>query len=62
MRSRSQQLQSEEVAQAERLTKSPLLQWLVSKLAPVLRQPIRQSWLKRQRKLRQGVSQIKLTV
>ncbi|MBD6618954.1 monooxygenase [Komarekiella sp. 'clone 1'] len=59
---RSQQLQSEEAAQGELLTKSAPIQWLVSKLAPLLRQPVRQSWLNRQRQLRQGVSQIKLTV
>ncbi|MBD2564330.1 MULTISPECIES: FAD-dependent monooxygenase [Nostoc] len=59
---RSQQLQSEEAAQAERLTKSPPMQWAVSKLAPLISRPVRQSWLKRQRQLRQGVSQIQLTV
>ena len=59
---RAQQLQSEEAAQAELLTKSPLMRWLASHLAPVIRKPIRQSWLKRQRDLRQGVTHVQLTV
>ena len=59
---RSQQLQSEEAAQAERLGKSALLRWGASNLAPLIRQPVRQSWLARQRKLRQGVTQVKLIV
>ena len=59
---RSQQLQSQEAAQAERLGKSALLRWGASNLAPLLRQPVRQIWLARQRELRQGVTQVKLTV
>lgn len=59
---RVQQLQSQEAAQAELLGKSALLRWGASQLAPLIRQPIRQSWLHRQRQLRQGVTPIKLTV
>ncbi|MBW4564685.1 MAG: FAD-dependent monooxygenase [Mojavia pulchra JT2-VF2] len=59
---RVQQLQSQEAAQAELLGKSALLRLVVSKLAPLLRQPLRQSWLKRQIQLRQGVKPVQLTV
>lgn len=59
---RAQQLQSEEAAQAERLGKSALMRWAASQLAPLLRKRVRQSWLDRQRELRQGVTQIQLTV
>ncbi len=59
---RAQQLQSQEAAQAELLRKSALLRWAASQLAPVLGQGVRHSWLSRQRQLRQGVTQIKLTV
>lgn len=59
---RVQQLQSQEAAKAERLGNSALLRWSVSQLAPLLRQPIQQVWLRQQRQLRQGVSQLQLTV
>ncbi len=59
---RAQRLQSEEAAQAELLMKSALIRWLASHLAPLIRKRVRQSWLKRQRELRQGVTQIQLTV
>jgi 2-polyprenyl-6-methoxyphenol hydroxylase-like FAD-dependent oxidoreductase len=59
---RVQQLQSQEAAQAELLGKNPLLVTLLSKLAFLLRKPVRQSWLNRQIQLRQGVSQVKLIV
>jgi len=59
---RVQQLQSQEIAQAELLGKSPLLRWLASNLAPLLGNTIRLSWVNRQRKLRQGVTQVQLTV
>lgn len=55
---RIQQLQQQEIAQAEKLNHSAVLRWLASRFAPLLRIPIRQSWLRRQRKLRQGVSQV----
>jgi len=59
---RAQQLQSQEAAQAELLGKSTLMRWAASRLAPLIRQPVRQSWIARQRELRQGVTQIQLTV
>ncbi len=59
---RSQQLQSQEASLAQRLGKSALLRWVASNLPNVLRQLVRQSWLARQRELRQGVTQIQLTV
>lgn len=59
---RSQQLQSQEASLAQRLNKSALLRWVASNLPKVLRQRVRQSWLARQRELRQGVTQIQLTV
>lgn len=57
---RAQQLQRQEAAQAELLGHSAMLRWGVSQFAPVLRYPIRQSWLARQRQLRQGVVPIQL--
>ncbi|MUL35061.1 FAD-dependent monooxygenase [Gloeocapsopsis dulcis] len=59
---KAQQLQSQEAAQAELLEKSALLRWGVSFLAPLIRTPVKLSWLHRQRELRQGVTPIKLTV
>jgi 2-polyprenyl-6-methoxyphenol hydroxylase-like FAD-dependent oxidoreductase len=59
---RAQQLQSQEAAQAELLGKSALLRWAASQLAPLIGKFVRQSWLARQRGLRQGVTQIQLTV
>jgi 2-polyprenyl-6-methoxyphenol hydroxylase-like FAD-dependent oxidoreductase len=59
---RAQQLQSQEAAQAELLRKSALLRWAASQLAPLLGKRVRHSWLQRQRQLRQGVTQIQLTV
>ena len=59
---RAQQLQREEAAQAELLRKSALLRWGASQLAPLLGKGVRHSWLARQRQLRQGVTQIHLTV
>ncbi len=59
---RSQQLQSQEASVAQRLGKSALLRWVASNLPKVLRQLVRQSWLARQRELRQGVTQIQLSV
>ena len=59
---RVQKLQAQEAAQAELLDKSALIRWAASQLAPVLRYPVRLSWIARQRQLRQGVTQVKLTV
>ncbi len=57
-----QKLQRAEFAQAELLRNNPLLRYGVSRLAPLLGNKIRHSWLKRQRKLRQGFSQVDLKV
>lgn len=57
---RVQQLQAEEAAQADKLGNSALLRWGVSQFAPLLRYPVRWSWLKRQRQLRQGTAPIRL--
>lgn len=59
---RVQRLQAQEAAQADLLAKSALVRWAASQLAPLLRYPIRQSWIARQRQLRQGVTQVKLNV
>lgn len=59
---RVQQLQAQEAGQAELLARHPALPWMVSQLAPVLRYPIRYSWMKRQRQLRQGMMSVQLTV
>jgi len=57
---RVQQLQAEEAAQADKLGNSALLRWGVSQFAPLLKYPVRWSWLKRQRQLRQGIAPIQL--
>ncbi|MBE9018006.1 FAD-dependent monooxygenase [Chroococcidiopsidales cyanobacterium LEGE 13417] len=59
---RVQQLQSQEAAQADLLEKSAFIRWGASSLAPLLRYPIRQSWIARQRQLRQGVTRVELIV
>jgi 2-polyprenyl-6-methoxyphenol hydroxylase-like FAD-dependent oxidoreductase len=59
---RVQQLQAQEAAQAELLDKSALIRWAASQLAPLLCYPIRQSWIARQRQLRQGVTRVELTL
>lgn len=57
-----QRLQRAEIAQAKLLRQQPLLRYGVSRLAPILGGKIRQSWLARQVKLRQGVSPVTLKV
>ncbi|MBW4624181.1 MAG: FAD-dependent oxidoreductase [Brasilonema octagenarum HA4186-MV1] len=59
---RAQQLQMQEAAQGELLRKNALIRWLLIQLAPLLRQTIRQSWLKRQYEMRQGITQVYLSV
>lgn len=59
---RMQRLQAAEAGQAELLAKSEVLPWAVSRFAPLLGFPIRQSWVRRQRQLRQGVAPLRLTV
>ena len=57
-----QQLQQAEVAQAEQLRNNALMRYGVSRLAPLIRSLIRQSWLDRQLQLRQGFTQVYLTI
>jgi len=59
---KSQHLQAEEASQAQLLRKNPMLQWAVSNFAPLIRSSVRSSWIKRQSQLRQGVTQVELTV
>lgn len=59
---KAQQLQNQEADQAKLLSKSALLRSAVSRLAPLIRNFVRLSWLNRQRELRQGVTPIQLTV
>jgi 2-polyprenyl-6-methoxyphenol hydroxylase-like FAD-dependent oxidoreductase len=57
-----QRLQAAEIAQAKMLRSSALLRFGVSRLAPMIGSKIRQSWLKRQVLLRQGVVHVELKV
>jgi 2-polyprenyl-6-methoxyphenol hydroxylase-like FAD-dependent oxidoreductase len=57
-----QKLQQAEVEQGELMRNFPLLRHTVSRLAPIIRSLIRQSWLNRQLKMRQGVTQVSLKV
>lgn len=57
-----QQLQQAEVAQAEQLRNNALMRYGVSRLAPLIRSLIRQSWLNRQLQLRQGFTQVYLKI
>lgn len=57
-----QQLQQAEVAQAEQLRNNALMRYGVSRLAPLIRSKIRQSWLNRQLQLRQGFAHVYLTI
>jgi 2-polyprenyl-6-methoxyphenol hydroxylase-like FAD-dependent oxidoreductase len=59
---RIQQLQSQETAQAKRLVNLTALRWLVSRMAPVVGDRIQASWLKRQRELRLGVTEVKAKI
>jgi 2-polyprenyl-6-methoxyphenol hydroxylase-like FAD-dependent oxidoreductase len=59
---RVQGLQAQEAAQAELLRKSAIGRWIVTKLPPVLRNILRQSWLLRQLQLRQGIKPLELIV
>jgi 2-polyprenyl-6-methoxyphenol hydroxylase-like FAD-dependent oxidoreductase len=55
-----QQLQREEADQGELLRNQPLIRFGVSRLASLIRNQLRQSWLKRQIQLRQGFTQVSL--
>ena len=57
-----QQLQAQEIAQAEKLRHSAFLRWGAKTFTPIIRPGIRFSWLRRQKQLRQGVTEVRLSV
>ena len=57
---RIQQLQKQEMAQAKLLHHSSFVRWGAKTFTPIIRPWIRASWLKRQRQLRQGVTDVRL--
>lgn len=59
---RIQQLQSQEMAQAELLHKSALVRCGARTFSPMIRPGIRWSWLRRQQQLRQGVTKVSLKI
>ncbi|MBE9047598.1 FAD-dependent monooxygenase [Pleurocapsales cyanobacterium LEGE 10410] len=59
---RMQKLQAQEMAQAELLHNSAFLRWGAKTFTPLIRPGIRASWLRRQKQLRQGVTEVRLTV
>ena len=59
---RVQQLQKQEMAQAKLLHNSSFVRWGAKTFTPVIRPAIRASWLRRQRQLRQGVTDVRLTI
>ncbi|MBV6627051.1 MAG: FAD-dependent monooxygenase [Rivularia sp. (in: Bacteria)] len=59
---RIQQLQKEEAKQHEILPKNLFLRKIVFRLARLVNKAVRLSWIQRQKKMRQGVTQVKLEV
>ncbi|MBI1242032.1 FAD-dependent monooxygenase [Umezakia ovalisporum] len=59
---RAQQLQLQEATQAELLRKNPLVPWLLVQFAPFLGRIAKLSWLKRQREMRHGITQVTIKV
>ncbi|MEO0844451.1 MAG: FAD-dependent monooxygenase, partial [Cyanobacteria bacterium J06643_5] len=59
---RIQQLQKEEGRQNEILPKNLFLRKIVFRLARLSNKAVRLSWIQRQKKMRQGVTQVKLEV
>jgi uncharacterized protein YcbK (DUF882 family) len=57
-----QQLQREEADQAELLRNYSLIRFSVSRLAPLIRNQLKQFWLKRQLQLRQGFTKVCLEI
>jgi 2-polyprenyl-6-methoxyphenol hydroxylase-like FAD-dependent oxidoreductase len=55
---RIQQLQAQEMGQAELLHNSAFVRWGAKILAPIIGPGIKYSWLKRQQQLRQGVTKV----
>ncbi|MDB9372952.1 FAD-dependent monooxygenase [Nodularia sphaerocarpa] len=59
---RAQQLQLQEAAQGELLRKNLFVRSLLVQFAPMLRTIIKQSWLRRQREMRDGITNVSLKV
>ncbi|MEM8718802.1 MAG: FAD-dependent monooxygenase [Cyanobacteria bacterium P01_G01_bin.39] len=59
---RIQQLQAQEMAQAELLHSSVFVRWGARTFAPIIRPVVKASWLKRQKQMRQGVTKVSLEV
>ncbi|MEY4517420.1 MAG: hypothetical protein RLZZ499_19 [Cyanobacteriota bacterium] len=59
---RIQQLQAQEMGQAELLHNSAFVRWGAQTFAPIIRPGIKYSWLKRQKQLRQGVTNVTLSI
>jgi 2-polyprenyl-6-methoxyphenol hydroxylase-like FAD-dependent oxidoreductase len=55
-----QKLQQEELNQGKLLHNNPILRFSVSRLAPLIRSIIRQSWIDRQLQLRRGFAEVRL--
>ncbi|MEO1466595.1 MAG: FAD-dependent monooxygenase, partial [Cyanobacteria bacterium J06633_1] len=60
--SRIQQLQAQEMGQAELLHNSAFVRWGARTFAPIIRPGIKYSWLRRQKQMRQGVTEVILRV
>ena len=58
---RIQQLQAQEMAQAELLHRSAVVRWGAKTFRSILRPGIRASWLRRQKQLRLGVTNVSLS-
>ena len=59
---RIQQLQAQEMGQAELLHNSAFVRWGARTFAPIIRPGIKYSWLHRQKQMRQGVTKVTLQV
>ena len=59
---RIQQLQAQEMGQAELLHKSAFVRWGARTFAPIIRPGIKYSWLRRQKQMRQGVTKVELNI
>ena len=59
---RIQQLQAQEMGQAELLHNSAFVRWGAKTFAPIIRPGIKYSWLHRQKQMRQGVTEVSLQV
>ena len=59
---RIQQLQAQEMGQAELLHNSVFVRWGARTFAPMIRPGIKYSWLRRQKQMRQGVTKVSLQV